>query len=58
MMDDMEWVGYSYPESSGLWLSVQLKMGGVAQDLYWDVDFIHDTGGSRVLSAGLSTTPS
>lgn len=44
LMDDMEWIGYSYPESSDLWLNVQLRMCGVPQDLYWDMDFIHETG--------------
>lgn len=34
LMDDMEWIGYSHAESSDLWLNVQLKMGGVPQDLY------------------------
>lgn len=58
LMDGTEWVGYSHPESSDLWLNVQLKMGGVPQDLYWDMDFIHDTGGLRAPSAGLSTPPS
>lgn len=45
LMDDMEWVGYSHPESSDPWLNVQLKMDGVPQDLFWDMDFIHERQG-------------
>lgn len=58
LMDDTECVGYSHPESSDLWLNVQLKMGDLPQDLYWDMGFIHGTGGLRAPSAGLSTPPS
>lgn len=55
-MDDMEWVGYSHPESNNLWLNVQLKMGGVPQELYWDTDFIHDTGIEGTLTRSINST--